>query len=104
MTRKHHTFRPPSMLAGVLLVGMISAVAVGAGASGGIGDTPMIERHIDQRDILAGKWSFDALFQAGKKLFEADFNRLDGAGRPTMNGTGTAHRSPRVGAEAFNRI
>jgi mono/diheme cytochrome c family protein len=38
--------------------------------------------HVDQADIDAGKWSFEQLREAGKRLFQAKFTILDGATRP----------------------
>ena len=53
-----------------------------------IGDEPGIRQHLDQADIEAGKVEVGTLFAHGKALFGADFNRLDGAGRPGATGTG----------------
>lgn len=69
-----------------------------------IGDAPVIETHLSHQDILAGRFRFVELFEAGKKLFTADFNRLDGGGRPETNGTGGAARLRRDGLDHFNRL
>jgi hypothetical protein len=69
-----------------------------------LGEGPVIREHLDQHDIEAGQWSFDALLQKGRELFVANFNTFDGAGRPeaTGNGAPTA-RPPRTFPENFNR-
>jgi CxxC motif-containing protein (DUF1111 family) len=72
-------------------------------ASGIIGDEPAVLTHVDQGDIDAGDYSADTLFQLGKVLFNANFNTLDGAGRPATTGTG-AVRDPEVAPHNFNRL
>jgi hypothetical protein len=68
-----------------------------------IGEQPVIQRHLDHRAILDGSVSVQEAVEAGRLLFAADFNRLDGAGRPQTDGTG-APRLRREGVEAFNRV
>ena len=68
-----------------------------------IGDEPGIVKHLDQTQIEEGKVDVATLFAHGKALFTADFNRLDGAGRPEATGTG-ATRNRRLDFESFNRI
>jgi Di-haem oxidoreductase, putative peroxidase len=58
-----------------------------------IGERPAIEHHLDQADIDAGKLKLAELMRAGQKLFDAQFNKLDGAGRPGSMGDG-GPRSP----------
>jgi hypothetical protein len=41
---------------------------------------PAISSHLEQSDIVAGQVSFDELFAAGDRLFNAAFNGLDGVG------------------------
>ena len=94
-----------SGLAGLLLL----LSACGGGGSGSstsarpVGDTPVIEDHLDQAAIEAGSVTVDELFDAGEALFTASFNTLDGAGRPESTGTG-APRARRVAPENFNRV
>ena len=65
-----------------------------------IGERPEIEHHLDQAAIERGEVSFDELFDAGNRLFDARFNILDGQGRPGSTGTG----STRIGGQpAFLR-
>ena len=72
--------------------------------SGFVGDEPARGRiNITQQDIVAGRVSAEELFEAGKKLFGASFNTLDGAGRPNSTGTG-APRERREFPENFNRF
>lgn len=58
-----------------------------------VGERPVIENHIDQADIDAGRVSFETLRAHGELLFAARFNRLDGQGRPATTGAG-APRGP----------
>jgi len=74
-----------------------------ANGSGVIGDEPSVTAHLDQADIDDGSIGADQLFEHGKKLFSASWNKLDGQGRPETTGTGDP-RSRREGIEAFNRI
>ncbi len=53
-----------------------------------IGDRPVLPGHINHDDIVAGRLSFAQIFAAGKLLFEAPFNKLDGQGRPAATGNG----------------
>ncbi len=53
-----------------------------------LGDRPVLPGHISHDDIVAGKLSFAQIFAAGKLLFEAPFNKLDGQGRPAATGNG----------------
>ncbi len=71
--------------------------------SSSIGDDPAVPFHMAQSDIDAGLVSQDELFLHGKNLFGAQFNELDGAGRPEATGTGGT-RSRRDGNDRFNRI
>lgn len=61
--------------------------------SADIGEQPVILKHVDQAEIEAGTHSVDELFDLGQLLFDARFNRLDGAMRPATTGTG-AQRDP----------
>lgn len=74
-----------------------------APASGMIGDQPAILAHVDQTHVNNGVFSPDALFALGKVLFNASFNTLDGAGRPTATGTG-AFRIAETAPNNFNRV
>ena len=72
-------------------------------ASGVIGDEPAVLVHVDQADVDAEVYSAETLFNLGKVLFDANFNTLDGAGRPETTGTGNP-RLARSMPENFNRI
>ncbi|MEQ8768472.1 MAG: di-heme oxidoredictase family protein [Planctomycetota bacterium] len=67
------------------------------------GDDPAVPFHMAQADIDAGLVSQDELFLHGKNLFDANFNPLDGQGRPEATGTG-ASRPRREGNDRFNRV
>lgn len=71
--------------------------------SGVIGDEPAVAIHLDQADIDSGAIGLDVLNEHGGRLFSANFNTLDGAGRPETTGTG-APRMRREFPENFNRI
>ncbi|MBK9129882.1 MAG: hypothetical protein IPM13_19205 [Phycisphaerales bacterium] len=72
-------------------------------ATARLGDDPAVPTHLAQSDIEAGAVGIDALFAHGKLLFGANFNELDGAGRPASTGTG-APRPIRTGVQSFNRL
>ena len=57
----------------------------GAAATDGprIGERPIVESHLDQARINAGEVTFDELFEHGRLLFSARFNKLDGQGSNT---------------------
>jgi hypothetical protein len=62
---------------------------VGVGlAVGQIGEQPAIREHFDQAAVNEGEMSLEDLFESGRILFEARFNRLDGQGRPATTGGG----------------
>jgi cytochrome c peroxidase len=50
----------------------------------GINDTPALPGHLHQADVV--KLPFNAIFEAGQRIFNTRFNRCDGAGRPGTNG------------------
>lgn len=54
----------------------------------GIGDGPIIERHVDEAAVENGALGVDDLFRAGEFLFTAKFNMYDGQGRPATTGGG----------------
>jgi hypothetical protein len=60
------------------------------------GDGPVIRAHVDQREVDAGELTFPKIFEAGRFLFSAKFNTLDGQGRPGTRGDG----APRVSGSA----
>jgi hypothetical protein len=39
-----------------------------------------LEQHVESADVAAGGWTFDRLLEAGRLLFHADYNGLDGVG------------------------
>ena len=70
-----------------------------------IGDQPTLGQHISQIAIDNGNVELDLLIEHGSLLFSAQFNSLDGAGRPETTGVGDSpFRSPRVMPDNFNRI
>ena len=74
------------------VAGLTAATSTLAGPAGDgirIGERPALERHVDQREVDAGRVGLRELMQAGQLLFDARFNRLDGQGRPGSTGTGT---------------
>lgn len=62
--------------------------AAAARAEEPIGERPAVEQHIVQSEIDGGRWELPALADAGKRLFQARFNLLDGQGRPATTGGG----------------
>ncbi len=80
---------------------LAGSVLAASRTSAKIGERPAIERHLDQADIDSGKVRFRELFEYGQRLFDAQYNKLDGAGRPATTGTG-APRTPNQ--PAFTRI
>lgn len=58
----------------------------------GIIDIPALPGHIDQADIVNGNLDFREIIDAGQIIFEANFNRCDGQGRPASTGIGN-HRN-----------
>ncbi|MDA1190045.1 MAG: thiol oxidoreductase [Chloroflexi bacterium] len=70
-----------------------------------IGDVPALKQHTDQEAINAGQISVEELIRRGNELFVANFNKLDGAGRPeTTDVEDNNFRSMRVFPDNFNRI
>ncbi len=57
----------------------------------GFNDAPALASHINQADIVAGKYSFKKIFAFGRQLFTTNFNKCDGAGRPARNGAAGSH-------------
>ena len=68
-----------------------------------VGEQPKIEEHLLQADIASGAISESDLIKAGRKLFNASFNSLDGAGRPASTGTGLP-RPIETAPKNFNRV
>ncbi len=86
------------------------AVVAGCGHGGGgsssraaIGDVPAVPEHLEQSKIESGAVDLASVVDHGAKLFAANFNTLDGAGRPETTGTG-GPRDRRESPENFNRI
>ena len=85
----------------LLLIGLFS-IAIPISSAKAVQDSPcppgfpeeaVIQNHLSQADIANGKLSFDEIFEAGSRLFEAKFNLCDGQGRPASTGGG-AKREP----------
>ena len=53
-----------------------------------IGERHALEKHIDQRDIEAGRVKFDDLLDIGEVIFAARWTKLEGQGRPAATGNG----------------
>ncbi|MBI5363785.1 MAG: hypothetical protein HZA53_11450 [Planctomycetes bacterium] len=87
----------------------ITLVLAGCGRGGSndaplaVGDAAVISSHLSQTAIEQQQVSLDELLTAGRALFTANFNELDGGGRPETTGTGSA-RARREFPENFNRI
>lgn len=75
----------------VLSLAVLLASVVGAKAQ--IGEAPAVREHLEQAAIEGGNFSFQKVFDSGRVLFDARFNRLDGQGRPGSTGAG-APRAP----------
>ena len=52
------------------------------------GESPAVPVHVEQTQIDAGTLGLGALEDAGRNIFLAKFNSLDGAGRPMTDGAG----------------
>ncbi|MEP7216500.1 MAG: di-heme oxidoredictase family protein [Anaerolineaceae bacterium] len=84
-----------------VVVGLIVAIGAGAGLAAKAQDAPVLSRHVEQADIDSGGLLFSQLFQAGRFLFNARFNKADGQGRPASMG----HGAPRTASQpAFTRM
>jgi hypothetical protein len=69
-----------------------------------LSEGPVIQQHLDQKEIDAGHWLLDGLLQKGRALFTASFNTFDGAGRPEATGNPTPTMRPRRDfPDNFNR-
>lgn len=75
------------------LLPLFAIAVVVASVNAQVGEAPVIREHLDQAAIERGEVSFTKLFEKGRILFDARFNRLDGQGRPATTGTG-APRTP----------
>ncbi len=76
-----------------LVVCFVLIAFIGTGLSlfgASIGDGPVIEEHLDQRELESGALNLRSMMEAGKALFVAKFNRFDGQGRPGTTGGGLA--------------
>ncbi len=87
----------PSFTAAMLLLSLSVAVPPATADPGRdvvlIGERPAIANHVQQAEIEAGDVTLRELLSAGERLFNAQFNILDGQGRPASTGTG-APRAP----------
>ena len=79
---------------------MLAPKALGAAESTVLGERPVIGYHYEQQAIEDGHYGLAELVRAGRMLFDARFNLLDGQGRPQTTGGG-APRAP--GQPAFIR-
>jgi CxxC motif-containing protein (DUF1111 family) len=87
----------------VLVTAACGGGGSGAGGIAPVGDEPAMSSHLDQADVESGAVPIGELLEHGALLFAANFNTLDGAGRPEATGTGAA-RPPRTFPENFNRV
>ena len=85
----------------ILTTSFVRVSAQATSCPPGFPDHPALAQHIEQADIDNAALTFDAIFQQGKDLFDARFNRCDGEGRPATTGA-SAHREPNQ--PAFSRI
>ncbi|MDP6586385.1 MAG: hypothetical protein QF535_17160, partial [Anaerolineales bacterium] len=105
-----------SSLRALVASAVLFAVALGCSTASArsepiIGDEPAIKLHISQDDINRGALTVDEVIYAGKDLFLASFNSLDGAGRPETasidrvnNNTIVSARPRQDFPQNFNRI
>lgn len=108
----HSVIRRSGGFAVVATFAMLAAVACSTASAAepaaepaSIGDEPTIKRHLSQAAIDAGEVSLDDLVAHGKMLFTAQFNTLDGAGRPETTGVGDSPFRSRIEyPDNFNRI
>lgn len=85
-----------------LLLGTAAAALIASAAHAQmIGETPAVMEHMDQAAINAGDLRLDRIVRHGALVFSANFNYLDGRGRPASTGTG-APRNP-LGQPEFLR-
>ena len=98
---------------GVLALAALAALAVacsgtqeaGSQEAVTIGDAPAVGTHISQVAIDSGEVGLEELVDHGELLFTAQFNTLDGAGRPETTGVGDSpFRERRQFPDNFNRI
>jgi CxxC motif-containing protein (DUF1111 family) len=94
--------RPLTAATAVAVVALLGACDSGSGAEAA-GDQPVVASHFAQAGIDSGQIGVDALIEHGRSLFVANFNTLDGAGRPETTGGG-APRARRSSPQNFNRI
>ncbi len=88
-------------VAACLVAAFLGPARAAPGSAVRIGERPAIEAHVDQTAIESGKVGLKELFRLGQVLFDARFNRLDGAGRPATTGAGLP-RTPNQ--PAFTRL
>ena len=101
MSRLRVSLASLALPAGLLLGGALASC--GGEGPQAIGDVPVVMVHTDQTDIDEGRLDLDDLIERGRALMVANFNTLDGAGRPETTGTGDPR--PRSSApDNFNRI
>jgi len=100
-------FRPLPCPYVLVIPALVLAACNDSGGGGSslraVGDQPVVSAHVDQAQVESGQLAVDELIEAGKALFAASFNTLDGAGRPETTGTGGA-RAAREFPQNFNRI
>lgn len=93
------SFEAVGTLVGLASICFFVSIPLGASAHEphecpkGFPDAPALSGHIEQADIVSGQLGFEAIFEAGRKLFAAVLNRCDGQGRPATTGAG-AKRFP----------
>lgn len=68
------------------------------------GDTPELLAHVDQAQIDSGQLGFDDIVEDGRFLFSAQFNALDGFGRPGATGNGVPSRRNPASAPMMTRV
>lgn len=73
---------------GMVLVGTSAFHASSAFGQQPIGETPVIQHHLDEAAIESGQIKLKDVIDQGRVLFAAPFNALDGQGRPSATGNG----------------
>jgi hypothetical protein len=92
------------LVVGLSLVPRHPAIGAGGLPLVDLSEGPVIQEHLNQKDIDAGRLSLSDLLQKGRELFTASFNTLDGAGRPEATGNPTPTMRLRIDfPNNFNR-
>lgn len=91
---------PKGWLRGIFIAA-VAAVAATPVAADGFGDERALLFHVDQDQAGAGIIDVPTLIEAGRRLFNMRFTRLDGGGRPAATGAGLPTRRAPGEGQAF---